>query len=88
MSTTIRVSEKDRESLEALKKRIGAATIAETVRYAIAMAEAGDEKFSGDVGALGDLLRASGRSSRGRVRVAEDVDAALALVLAEESAER
>ncbi|MDG6910090.1 MAG: hypothetical protein JRN08_06945 [Nitrososphaerota archaeon] len=88
MSTTIRISEKDRESLEALRKRIGAATITETVRYAIAMAEAGDEKFTGDVGALDELLRAAGRSSKGRVKAAENVDEELARVLTEESARR
>lgn len=86
MSTTIRVSEEDREALETLRIRIGAKTMAETLRYALAMAEAEDEAFVGDIGALKELLRASGRSSRGKVSVTERVDEELARVLAKESA--
>ena len=88
MSTTIRVSEKDKEALETLRRRIGARTMAETLRYAIATAEAEDERFVGNVDALGELLSAAGRSSAGKVRVTEHVDEELARALAKESPER
>ncbi len=88
MSTTIRVSDGDRKALENLRRRIGAKTMAETLRFAIAMAEAGDEKFVGDVAALEDLIRAAGRSAKGKVRVTERVDEELADALAKESADR
>lgn len=86
--STIRVSDKDREALETLRKRIGAKTMAETPRYAIAMADADEEKFAGNLDALEALLRASGRSSTGKVRVTEQVDGELGRAVADESAGR
>lgn len=87
MSTTIRVSEKDKEALEALRRRLGARTMADTLRYALSVAEAEDEKFAGDVEALSELLRAAGRSAKGKVKVSERVDEELARVVARESGE-
>jgi Ribbon-helix-helix protein, copG family len=84
MSTTIRVSKRDKEALEALRRRLGAKTMAETLRKAIALAAA-DDDFVGDTGALGDALRSS-RSSKDGGRVSEQVDEELAkAVLAEEA---
>ena len=84
MSTTIRVSKRDKEALEGLQRRLGAKTMAETLRRAIALAESSDDRFEGDVGALRRVLSAARPSARRTVRASERVDAEIAQALAAE----
>jgi predicted DNA-binding protein len=85
MSTTIRVSKEDKEALEGLKRRLGTRTMSETLKKAIALAEASDDKFVGDLGALSDILSTARRSAKGQVRASERVDEEVAKAIAAES---
>jgi hypothetical protein len=79
MSTTIRVSRKDKEELVNLGKRLGTKTMSATLRKAIALARASDESFNGKTEALGRTLRFA-RASGSR-RTSEHVDKELARAL-------
>jgi predicted DNA-binding protein len=88
MSTTIRVSKRDKEALESLQKRLGTKTMAETLRKAISLAEAADEGFQGNTNELREVLRLSRQWKSGRHDVSEHVDEELAKAIYEESAQR
>ena len=85
MSTTIRVSKRDKEALEGLQKRLGTKTMSETLRRAIALAEANDDRFLGNLEALKKVLSAARPSARGTVRASERVDEEIADALVAES---
>lgn len=85
MSTTVRVSRKDKAALEGLQRRLGTKTMAETIRMAISFAEAGDDKFIGDVGALREAIAASRTSGSRNAKVSEHVDEEIAAALLHES---
>lgn len=74
VSTTIRVSKKDKEVLESLRRRLGTKTLAETLRRAISLAEENEDTFKGDTQALREALSFSRPSGSGRTRVSEHVD--------------
>jgi predicted DNA-binding protein len=88
MSTTIRVSRRDKEALESLQRRLGTKTMAETLRKAISMAEASDEGFQGDTNELREVLRLSRQWKSGRHDVSEQVDDELAKAIHEEDVPR
>ncbi len=83
MSTTIRISLKDKERLAKFAKKVNAPSLAEAFRIALAIAEEKLEEFRGDVGALKELLshaKVVGRDT------SERVDEELAEVLRSEGA--
>lgn len=82
MSTTIRVSRRDKEALEGLQKRLGTRSMSETLRRAVALAEASDGEFRGNLDALQRLLSSARPSARGVVRASEQVDEEIARALA------
>ncbi|MDG6982935.1 MAG: hypothetical protein JRM74_05715 [Nitrososphaerota archaeon] len=86
MSTTIRVSKRDKEALEGLQRRLGTKTMSETLRRAIALAKASDDRFLGNLEALQKVLSAARPSARGTARAPERVDEETAEALAAESA--
>ena len=86
MSTTIRVSKRDKEALEGLQRRLGTKTMSETLRRAIALAKASDDRFLGNPEALQKVLSAARPSARGTARASERVDEETAEALAAESA--
>lgn len=86
MSTTIRVSKRDKEALEGLRKRLGTKTMSETLRRAIALAGASDDRFAGNIEALQKVLSTARPSAKGVVRASERVDEEVAASLAAESA--
>jgi len=85
MSTTIRVSKKDKEALESLQRRLGIRTMSETLRRAISLAEESDDRFSGNLEAFREALFLARPSSKRTVRISERVDEELADAIAAES---
>ena len=81
MSTTIRISLKDKERLANFAKKVNAPTLAEAFRIALTLAEEKLEDFKGDVNALRDLLR---RSKPVGGDASERVDEELAKALMDE----
>jgi hypothetical protein len=84
LSTTIRVSKRDKEALESLQKRLGTKTMSETLRKAIFLAERNDDEFTGNLEALQRVLSAARPSAKRTVRVSERVDEEIAKALVAE----
>ncbi len=57
MSTTIRISLKDKERLAKFAKKVNASSLAEAFRIALSMAEEKLEEFRGDIEAFKELLK-------------------------------
>jgi hypothetical protein len=82
MSTTIRISLRDKERLVRFAKKVNASSLAEAFRVALTLAEEKLEEFKGDINALRNLLKYS-KFVGGNV--SEHVDEELAKALMNES---
>ncbi len=84
MSTTIRISLKDKERLARFAKKVNASSLAEAFRIALSMAESSLEEFKGDINALKKLLK---HTKPVGGQISERVDEELAKIIRRESGE-
>lgn len=82
MSTTIRVSLRDKQRLVRFARKVNASSLAEALRIALAMAEERLEAFQGNLEALKEVLKHAKTAGGG---VSERVDEELARILRAES---
>ena len=80
MSTTVRLSREDKIRLEKLARKLNL-SLAETLSYAISVAEKEVDKFEGDLNVLLNILEKAGSS--GKKRVSERVDEELSKIIGE-----
>ncbi|RLG74505.1 MAG: hypothetical protein DRO23_06560 [Thermoprotei archaeon] len=80
MSTTVRLSREDKIRLEKLARKLNL-SLAETLSYAISVAEKEVDKFEGDLNVLFNILEKAGNS--GKKRVSERVDEELSKIIGE-----
>ena len=82
MSTTIRISLKDKERLAKFAKKVNASSLAEAFRIALSMAEEKLEEFRGDIEAFKELLK---HAKVVGADISERVDEELAKILQAEN---